>query len=273
MNYLWNINEHPFAEGLKNFTQCASAIKDQKLKVEETDQFGGFQGLPTDRNTISQFMTLQHHGRNSQHFGIREGALLSTDYQNLIARQNAMNSTNIPGSSGIIPGRFQNSSISSFSRGQLLPQQQQLQLRSPYGNDLSQQNQSLPSQAFQEQMIQQYLHDMSKRNNEGAVPQQNLPVQHSVGGISVRPQGYSSGPGMAHGRPPLSKSDSFKAASSSNSESPAPIGQIGSSQRASDSLECHQHSDQMVSEISHEFPENGFFDNDFDDDMNFSWKA
>lgn len=280
--------------------------------MHEMDRIGGLQGLPTDRNTLNKIMAL-HPGLNSQmnnnqHVGGRgalsgsaQTALALTNYQNLL--MNSMNSTNnsiqpegsspfstcgqapsttTPGSSGTLPGILQNSAISGFS-GCQVPQQQQLQLHSLTGNGLLRQSQSLPSQdnqALQQQMIQQFLLDMSKKNNGGAVPQQTPSVQNSGGSISTGGLGFryspatnaaANGPGIAQGQPP-NRSNSFKAASS-KSESQAPVGHIGFGQKASDLGQSLHLPDEMVPDIAHEFTENGFFNNDLDDSMNFSWKA
>ncbi|KAI3471102.1 hypothetical protein Pfo_027765 [Paulownia fortunei] len=298
-------------EGLKNFPRCATVPKVQMQKMQELDQIGGLQGLPTDRNTLNKLMAM-HPGLNSQmnnnqHVGGRgtfsgsaQAALALTNYQNLLMRQNSTNNSlqqeasspfgtsghassplqalsATPGSSGILPGTLQNPPISGFSSCQV-PQQQQLLLHSLSGNGLLQQSQG--SQALQQQVIQQYLQDMSKKNNGGAVLQQTHSVQNPGGNISMGGLGFrnspaitaaANGPGIAHGQPP-SRCNSFKAASS-NSESPAPVGHIGFGQKASDLPQSLHLSDEMVRDIAQEFTENGFFNDDLDDNMNFSWKA
>ncbi|KAK6132123.1 hypothetical protein DH2020_034114 [Rehmannia glutinosa] len=175
-------------EGLKNFPRHPSAPKAQMPKMQETEQVGGPQGLPTDRNTLNKLMAM-HPGingsmnNNNQHLvgrgpitGSAQAALALTNYQNLLMRQNSMNSTHTntslqheasspystssqnpttPGPSGNLPTNLQNSPVSGFSSGQ----RQQLQ---------QQNHQSLPSQgsqALQQQMIQQLLQDMSNKNN------------------------------------------------------------------------------------------------------------
>ncbi|KAI3458194.1 hypothetical protein Pfo_014857 [Paulownia fortunei] len=299
-------------EGLKNFPRLSSVPKVHMQKMQEMEQVGGPQGLPTDRNTLNKLMAL-HPGlngsmNNNQHLvgrgpltGSAQAALALTNYQNLMMRQNSMNSTHnsslqqeasspystssqtptTPGPSGILPGTLQNSPVSGFSSGQA-SQRQQLQQYSPSGNGLLQHNQSLPSQgsqALQQQMIQQLLQDMSNKNNGTAVPQQSLPVQNQGGNISRDGLGFRSspastaagnGPGNGVGHPP-SRSNSFKAAS--NGESPTPVGNIGFSQKASDLPQNLHLADELVPDVAHEFTENGFFNNDLDDNMNFSWKA
>ncbi|PIN16669.1 hypothetical protein CDL12_10671 [Handroanthus impetiginosus] len=294
-------------EGLKNFPRCSTLPNVQIQKMQEMDQIGGLQGLPTDRNTLNKLMAL-HPGfntqmnNNNQHLGSRgplsgsaQAAFAFTNYQNLMTRQNSMNSassstpreasspfntpsqplsTTNPGSSGISPGTLQKSPISGFSSSQF-PQQQQLQLQSVNGP-----LQRSQSQALQQQMIQQFLQDMNKKNNGGAVPQQTLPVQNpnsnmSAGGLGFRNSpattASGNGSGTAHGHAP-NGSNNFKAASS-NSEYPAPIGHSGFGQKTSDLPQNSHFTENTVPDIPHEFNEDAFFNNDLDDNMNFSWKA
>ncbi|KAK6117555.1 hypothetical protein DH2020_048710 [Rehmannia glutinosa] len=262
-------------EGLKNFPRFRTA---PKLQILETGQMGGLQGLPTDRNTLNKLIAL-HPGPNSQHIssqralsGSPQAALASSNYQNLMTRQNSMNSTNSPiqqepsspfsssnrrqstattprGYSGNLSGMLQNSAISGFSS-----QQQQFQL----------------SQGLQQQMVQQYLHDMGK-NNTAQIQGGNI----SGGGPGVRNSptnsAAGSGPWGGQGQQP-SRSNSFKGASS-ESESPAPVGHTGVSQKEADLPRSRYLSDEMVSDIGHEFAENEFFSSDFDDNLNFSWNV
>ncbi|XP_020546922.1 probable transcriptional regulator SLK2 isoform X2 [Sesamum indicum] len=298
-------------EGLKNFPRYPTAPKVEMQKLQEVDQIGGVQGLPTDRTALNKLMAV-HPGLNSQmnnnqHVGARgalsgsaQAALALTNYQNLLMRQNSMNSTNNsnqhesaspfsttshglttapPGSSGNLSGTLQNPPGSGFSSCQI-PQQQQLHLPSPSGSSILQQGQSLPvqgSRAIEQQMIQQYLHDMSRKNNGSTVPQQALSAQNPSGNISTGGLGFRNSPaptatghgqGNIHGQPP-SRSNSFKGASS-NSESSA---HIGFGQRSSDLPQSLHLSDEMVPDIANEFIDNGFFNSDLDDNMNFSWKS
>lgn len=275
-------------------------------KMQEMEQAGGPQGLPTDRKTLNMLMAL-HPGLNSSMnnhqqlvgrgplTGSAQAALALTNY-NLLMRQNSMNSTHnmslqqeasspfstssqtptTPGPSGILPGTLQNSPVSGFSSGQA-SQRQQLQLHSPSGNGLLQQNQSLHSQgsqALHQQMIQQLLQDMSNKNNGTAVTQQSLSVQNQGGNMSRDDLGFRSsaagnGPGNVVGHPP-GRSSSFNAAL--NGEPPAPPGNIRFSEKASDLRQNLHSSDELVPDVAEEFTENGFFNSDIDD-MNFDWKA
>ncbi|KAK4431527.1 putative transcriptional regulator SLK2 [Sesamum alatum] len=303
---LQSLNDLGFS---KRYVRC---LQIAEVQMQETEQQGGGpQGLPTDRNTLNKLMAMQSGlsspmNNNNQQMvgrgpltGSAQAALALTNYQNLLMRQNSMNSTHnsslqqeasspfstssqgptTPGPSGVLPGTLQNSPISGFSSGQTLQQ------HSPSGNGLLQQNQSLPaqgSQALQQQMIQQMLQDMSNKNNGTAVPhpQQSFSGQNQGGGnISRDGLGFRStpattaagnGPGNAVGNPP-SRSNSFKAAS--NGESPSPVGNMGFSQKTSDLQQNLHLPDDLVSDVAHEFTENGFFNNDLDDNMNFSWKA
>ncbi|KAK4436328.1 putative transcriptional regulator SLK2 [Sesamum alatum] len=298
-------------EGLKNFPRYSTAPKVEMQKLQQVDQIGGVQGLPTDRTALNKLMAM-HSGlssqmNNNQHVGGRgalsgsaQAALALTNYQNLLMRQNSMNSTNNsnqqeasspfsttsqglttapPGASGNLSGTLQNPPSSGFSSCQI-PQQQQLHLHSPTGSSIMQQSHSLSfqgSQALEQQMIQQYLQDMSRKNNGTTAPQQALSAQNPGGNISTSGLGFRNSPaptatghgqGIVHGQPP-SRSNSFKGAAS-NSESSA---HIGFGQKASDLPHSLHSPDEMVPDIASDFIENGFFNNDLDDNMNFSWKS
>ncbi|KAL0403112.1 UNVERIFIED_CONTAM: putative transcriptional regulator SLK2 [Sesamum radiatum] len=308
---LQSLNDLGFSkiQGLKNFPRYSTAPKVEMQKLQEVDQIGGVQGLPTDRTALNKLMAV-HTGlgsqlNNNQHVGGRgalsgsaQAALALTNYQNLLMRQNSMNSTNNsnqqeaaspfsttshglttapPGSSGNLSGTLQPGS--GFSNCQI-PQQQQLHLPSPSGSSIQQQSQSLPfqgSQALEQQMIQQYLQDMSRKNNGTTVPQQALSAKSPSGNVSTGGLGFRNSPaptvtghgqGNVHGQPP-SRSNSFRGASS-NSE---PSAHIGFSQKASDLPQSLHLLDEMVPDIANEFLENGFFNSDLDDNMNFSWKS
>ncbi|PIN06848.1 hypothetical protein CDL12_20596 [Handroanthus impetiginosus] len=286
-------------DGLKKFPRRASTPKAPTQKMQEMEQVGGPQGLPTDRNSLNKLMAM-HPGlsspmNNNQQLGGRgalagsaQAALALTTYQNMLIRQNSTNSTHnnsplqqevsspfstssqappTPGPSGILPGSIQNSPVSGFSGGQALQQQQSLN-----GNGLLQQNQSMPSQgsqALQQQMIQQLLHDMNNKNNGPAAPQQSLSVQNQGGNISRDNVAFRSSPAPSAAGPP-SRSNSFKAPS--NGEPPAPVGNMGFNQKASDLPQnLHLPSD-LVPDVAHDFTDNDFFSNDLDDNMNFNWK-
>lgn len=297
-------------EGLKNFPRHASAPKIQMQKMQEMEQESGPQGLPTDRNTLNKLMTMQPGVNTPVNNGNMVGrglagpaqaALALSSYQNLLMRQSSMNSTHnsslqqgspspfstpcqtptTPGpSSGILPGTLQNSQISSYTGGQALQQNS----TNESGAAL-QQNQPQPTQsgqqALQQQMIQQLLHDMSNKKNGLEIPHQPVSVQNKGGnmsndGLSSRSSpattaaAAGNGPGNVGGVVP-STSNSFKP--TANSEPPAPVGNNGFSQKTSDLTQDLHLPDDFVSDVAHEFVENGFFSNELDDDMSFSWKA
>ncbi|KAL0358987.1 UNVERIFIED_CONTAM: putative transcriptional regulator SLK2 [Sesamum angustifolium] len=259
-------------EGLKNFPRYSIAPKVEMQKLQEVDQIGGVQGLPTDRTALNKLMPV-HPGlssqmNNNQHVGGRgalsgsaQAALALTNYQNLLMRQNSMNSTNNSNQ------QEASSPFSTTSHGlTTAPLGSSATITSAFTkwSSMLQQSQSLPfqgSQALEQQMIQQYLQDMSRKNNGTTIPQQALSAQNPsgnalAGGLGFRnspaPTGTGHGQGSVHGQPP-SRSNSFKGASS-NSESSA---RIGFSQKASDLPQSLHLSDEMVPDIANEFIENG----------------
>ncbi|KAH1043046.1 hypothetical protein AAZX31_09G132800 [Glycine max] len=193
-------------ESLKNYPRLATASKHQMQKMQEMEQLGNVQCLPTDQNTLNKLMALNpglnNHINNSHNMvnrgalsGSAQAALALNNYQNLLMRQNSTNSS--PGSlqregssfnnsnqspssalqgasPALISGSMQNSSVSGFPSPHLPPQQQQhhLQQRSLSSNALLQQNHhgSQGNQALQQQqMIHQLLQEMSN-NNGGMQP-------------------------------------------------------------------------------------------------------
>ncbi|KDO60072.1 hypothetical protein CISIN_1g003241mg [Citrus sinensis] len=241
---------------------------------------------------------------------LSQAALALTNYQNLLMRQNSINSnpnslqqeaspsfsnsnqspsSSFQGPASFIPGSMQNLPVSGFSSPHLPPQQpQQLQQRSLSGNNLLQQSHpqsSQGNQAMQQQMIQQLLQEMS--NNNGGVQQQSLSGQ--ANGMMVRNGLGFGGNSPAAGAPPASapstsnvsgggvagpttsRSNSFKAAT--NSEASAPAGNNGFNQRAQDLQQNLHLQDDIDQDIANEFTENGFFNNDLDDTMGWGMAA
>ncbi|KAL2556025.1 putative transcriptional regulator SLK2 [Forsythia ovata] len=288
-------------DGLKDFLRHTTAAKIQTQKMQEMEQMGGLRGLPTDHDTFNKLMAL-HPGlntqmNNNQHMvgrkpltGSAQGALALTNYQNMLMRQNSMNSNHnslqqeasssfnnsnlVPSStfrgssSGNLPGNLQNLPTSGFSSSHVLQQHQQQ--RASSGNGLLQQNQPQPfqcSQSLQQQMIQQYLQDMSNKNNGSRVSQQAISMQGASGSVTRDGPGFRNTTSAATAPSANGSgndgSNSFKTAS--HSESSAGGGNYGLSQKASD-LPL---SGEMVHDIVHEFTENGFFDSDIDE-MNYS---
>ncbi|KAM1183652.1 hypothetical protein COP2_001961 [Malus domestica] len=304
-------------EGLKVYPRHATAAKLQMQKMQEMEQLASAQGLPTDRNTLNKLMAL-HPGLNNQMnnhqmaggrgamSGSAQAALALTNYQNLLLRQNSMNSnanslqqeasssfnnsnhspssTFQGGAAALIPGSMQSLPGSALSSPHLPSRQpQQLQQRSLSSNSLLQQNHSTGSQgnqALQQQMIQQLLQEMSNNSGGG---QQSLPspsANGSVGrnGLSFGGNNPAAAPSTSnmsgsHGPAP-SRSNSFKA--TANSDSSAGGGGGGGNnaynQRAPD-LPSNLHlQEDLVQDIAREFTENGFFNSDLDDTM-YGWKA
>ncbi|XVF12440.1 hypothetical protein REPUB_Repub08aG0118700 [Reevesia pubescens] len=305
-------------EGLKNYPRHTTAAKLQMQKMQEMEQLANVQGLPTDRNTLNKLMDLHpgvnnpmgnnHHmaGRGTLS-GSAQTTLALTNYQNLLLRQNSMNSnpnslhqeasssfnnsnqspsSNFQGPASLLPGSMQTLPVSGLSSPRLPAQQpqqqQQLQQRTLSANNLIQQNHpqsAQGNQALQQQMIQQLLQEMS--NNNTGVQQQSLSGQSGNASVGRNGVGFGSStaaPAAATSNvsgsvagPAPSRSNSFKAAS--NSDSSAAAGNNGFNQRAPDLPQNLHLQDDIVPDIAHEFTENGFFNSDLDDNMGYGWKA
>ncbi|CAJ1952650.1 unnamed protein product [Sphenostylis stenocarpa] len=301
-------------ESLKNYPRLATASKLQMQKMQEMEQMANVHGLPTDRNTLNKLMAmnpgLSTHINNTQNMvnrgalsGSAQAALALTNYQNLLMRQNSMNSS--PGSSfnnsnpsppsalhgagpSLIPGSMQNSPVGGFPGPHLPPQQHQqqqqllLHQRTLSANGLVQQNHSLGSQGNQalqqqqQQMIHQLVQEMS--NNNGGMQSQSLGVPNANGNMAKNALGYGGQtPSLSGGSAnvprnngPISRNNSFKTAS--NSDSSAACGNNGFNPRTSD-MPHGLHLQDVVQDIGHDFADNPFFNSDLDDDMGFGWKA
>ncbi|XP_014512445.1 probable transcriptional regulator SLK2 [Vigna radiata var. radiata] len=298
-------------ESLKNYPRLATASKLQMQKMQEMEQMASVHGLPTDRNTLNKLMAMNpglNNHINSTHNMVNRGALsgsahlVLTNYQNLLMRQNSMNSSpgSNPGSSfnnsnpspssalqgagpSLITGSMQNS-VGGFPGPHLPPQQQQqqqlLQQRTLSGNGLLQQSHSQGSQGNQalqqQQMIQQLVQEMS--NNNGGMQSQSLGGPNANGNLAKNALGFGGhAPSLSGGsvnvpgnNGPISRNNSFKTAS--NSDSSAAGGNNGFNPRTSD-MPQSLHLQGMVQDIGHEFADSSFFNSDLDDNMGFGWKA
>ncbi|KAG5533758.1 hypothetical protein RHGRI_027816 [Rhododendron griersonianum] len=283
-------------EGLKSYPRHATATKLQMQKMQDMEQIATIQGLPTDRNTLNKLLSLNpglnSQMRNNPHVvgqgaalsGSAQAALALTSYQNMLMRQNSMNSNsnsvqqeasssfNNPNQNPS-PSTFQtmqNSPVSGISNTQV-PEQQ----RPMNGNGLLQQSLPQPPQGNQnipQHMIQQLLQGMSNNNSGGAnangiVTREGLGFgsNASAGGTAATVNAVKSSAG-----PTPSRSNSFKAAS--NSDSSAAGGNNGFNQKTTNLPQNLHLSEEMVPDIGHEFPENGFFSSDLDD-YGFNWKG
>ena len=299
------------AESLKNFPRLATASKVQMQKMQEMEQLANVQGLPTDRNTLNKLMALNpglNNHINNPHNMVNRGALSGSaqaalalnNYQNLLMRQNSMNSS--PGSlqregssfnnsnqspssalqgagPALIPGPMQNSSVSGFPSPRLPPQQQQHHLQQPSlsANALLQQNHSQGSQgnqALQQQMIHQLLQEMS--NNNGGVQPQSLGgpsanmAKNALGFGGHYPSLSGGSANVTGNNGPMSRNNSFK--TTANSDSSAAGGNNGLNQRTSE-MPQNLHLQDVVQDIGNEFTDNPFLNSDLDDNMGFGWKA
>ncbi|KAL9271081.1 putative transcriptional regulator SLK2 [Drosera capensis] len=275
-------------EGLKNYPRRASTSKIEMQKLLELEQMAALQGLPTDRNTLSKLMALHSAGLN--HFGnINDPASRAspsgsasmpfTNYPNMLTRQTSFNTSvspiqqdpsssngnNDPGN--ILPGSSVQSQRSGAPNPPLASQRPlQFHNRSVIASTscLPQQNQPTPQvistngQALQNQMIQQLLQDMA--SNNATTVQQPKP----------EPGAGPSDTGGSVGGHAINSSNCYKVAS--NNDSSATGGKGGFDQKTSD-LPQGQFSDDMISSITDDFLDSGFFNNELDANMGYAWKA
>lgn len=258
-------------EGLKAFPQSGRI---QMQKMQEIGLFEGLQGLPADRNTLNRVMTLQHpsHMNNSQHVG-GQGSLASMNYQSVLMRQNSLNSTNNSMPQQTSPFGSSSPALSPVTPSSLTTFPTTLQ-NSPVTG--------FPNYRVQQPTFQQLLQDISNKNTGVVTPQHPLRAESPAGSISVSNLGprnapTTSGTGIGLnvlGQQP-NRGNSIQAAASNN-ESPATAlasNKVVFSEKPSDLPQSLPLPDEMVSDIIREFTENGLFNNDLDENMNFNWKA
>ncbi|XP_047165532.1 probable transcriptional regulator SLK2 [Vigna umbellata] len=302
-------------ESLKSYPLLTNASKLQMQKMQEMEQLANVHGLPTDRNTLNKLMAMNpglnnqiNNGQNVVNRGALSGSAhsaLTTNYQNLLIRQNSMNSSpgslqregssfnnSNPSSSSalqgagpsLVPGPMQNSPVGGFPGShqtlQQLPLPQLLQQRTLSANGLLQQNHSPGSQGNQALQQQQMIHQLVKEvsNNNGGMQSQPLGGPNANGNMAKNALGFGGNtPSVSGGSAnvprnngPISRNNSFKTAS--NSDSSAAAGNSGFNPRTSD-MPQSLHLQDVVQDIGHEFADNPFFNSDLDDEMGFGWKA
>ncbi|XP_044467284.1 probable transcriptional regulator SLK2 isoform X2 [Mangifera indica] len=292
-------------EGLKNYPRHSSVSKLQMQRTQEVEQLASAQSLPADRSTLNKLRAL-HPGinnnmSNNHHMvgrgalsGSTQAALALSTYQNLLMRQNSINSnsnshqqeasssfhnsnqspsSSFQGPSVYMQGSLQNFPVSGLSSPRLPPQQPHpLQQWSLNSNNMLQQNHSQPSLGNsalqQQQMIQQLLQEMSNNSGTG-VPQQSHSGQANgimgrtglgFGGNSPAVTAATSNVSVGVAGPP-SRSSSFKGPSNSGSSAAGGGGggNNGFNQRAQELPQNLHLQDDIVEDIAHEFTENGFF--------------
>ncbi|KAL9237281.1 hypothetical protein vseg_011851 [Gypsophila vaccaria] len=276
-------------DGLKSYPRPNPTPRNPMQRMQGMEQFTSSPGLPTDRNTVAKLLTMQpgmgnHNNDRSALNGPTAAAFALTNYQNMrdnsfIPNPNSLhqeasssitNSYQTPQFQGVVPGVLQNA---GFSNSQLVAQHQpQLQgarhhqpQRSPSSNGLPQCQ--LPGQAnqpsaqgpsSQQHMIQQFL--------QAGGPQK------SFSGENMNATSGSNVP--ACGGPTLSKSNSFKAPSNSDSSAVVDGPNSGFNQKTPDVSQNHlQMTDDMVPDLPHDFAESDLFGSDFGDNLGYSWKA
>ncbi|XP_016445011.1 putative transcriptional regulator SLK2 isoform X1 [Nicotiana tabacum] len=274
----------PF-EGLKNFPRHVTAAKRQVL---------------TDHSALSKLMAL-HPGLNgqidnNQHMdgrrtlsGSAQAAPALTNYQNMLMRQNSMNSnpmavrqeaasfsnsnhsrsTLLQGLNGVLQGILSNLPVTGLSSSNV-QQQLQPQQRLLNSNGLQQLQQNHPqssrgSQALHQQMMQRFLQDMNT-NSSGAAQRSDGNASREGLGFGNNSCATTTNESSAIGPTPC-RSNSFKAASSR--ESSVGAGNCSFSEKAPDFRPSVHQSDEVVPDITQEFTENGFF-SDLDN-MNYGW--
>ncbi|XP_057527669.1 probable transcriptional regulator SLK2 [Amaranthus tricolor] len=304
-------------EGLKSYSR-SSASKMQMQRMQEMEQLASIQGLPTDRNSMNKLMAMQQSGMNNPNIGNNPNmannanmlannrvalngsaaaALALTNYQNIMMRQNSMNSSanslqheassshnnpnqnpssSFQGPSSVLSGSMQNMPIGGFQNPQLgIPQQQRVNVVPQQNQPLNQQA-SQSGQALQQHTIQQLLQDYSGNNAMGqqkTLGGQNMNPNVTVSGLGYVNNGTPATPAAGGRGPSLSKSNSFKAGSNSDSSAAGGGGSNNGFNQKAPEMPPNMHlTEDIVPELTHDYSENGFLSSDLNDNMGFGWK-
>ncbi|KAI4378133.1 hypothetical protein MLD38_015658 [Melastoma candidum] len=241
---------------------------------------------PGLNNQVSSDQPVGNRGALS---GSAQAALALTNVQGMIMRQNSMNSshnslqqdaslfnsatpnvaTPVQGAVTSAPGSLQrlpstNKSGALVSRKPVAGKAQHLQRRHPLGSIGSavpqgdpQRSQGDNSQSLQDQMVQQFLQEMS--SGSGGMQGQPLVARNKAG------TGSNAAPAQAAARVVAGRSKSFKDAANG--------GPDVSNGRAPEVSGGHGIEDDVVGDIGQEFLDDSFFDGDLDErTLGFVWK-
>ncbi|CAN8325904.1 unnamed protein product [Cochlearia groenlandica] len=264
-------------DGLKRLLEQNAAVKLQRQKMQEMEQLGNsgamngsaqaqlaltpgtMNGITGNINSNNNHQTV---GRGAMN-GSAQAAAALTNYQSMLMRQNAMN--NNPNTNTVKQEGFssqhtatnsnQSPSSSSHQRQNLptggfpsSPQMQQQQRTISGATNMLQQNQHhhhlQPPHSHgnnqDQQMLQQLLQEMSENGASVQQQQQAFSGQSGVNSNPERNPTASTSSISGGGRVP-SRNNSFKTASNNNN--------------------LHLSEDISVPELSHDFSEDGFFNN------------
>nr|DAD18794.1 TPA_asm: hypothetical protein HUJ06_020257 [Nelumbo nucifera] len=286
-------------ESLKNYPRQPSAAKLQMQKMQEMEQLASAQGLPTDRNTLNKLVAIQSGLSNqmsSNHHMVGSGVLSGTaqaavalsNYQNLL-RQNSMNNSNVlqqeascsfnsssqslpsqfQGSGSLIPGSMPNGPVNGLSG----PQQQQShslnEMMSNSGGGMQQQQQCNSGQSGNRSIGEDIFNGVNGTIGGGPVKAGSTGMVGSGLGFGNNAVATTTNVASCFMGPAPSRSNSFKGPSNSNSSG---VGGNNSLNGRVTDLPQNLHLPEMVQDISHDFTENGMFNND-PGDLSYDWKA
>ncbi|CAL9244555.1 unnamed protein product [Arabidopsis halleri] len=265
-------------EALKSYPYRMKAGKPQMQEMEQLANAA--RGLPPDRSSLNKLMALRNSGinipmNNMSGQGTLPGsaqaaAFALTNYQTMLMKQNHLNSDpnnttiqqepsrnrsaspNYQGTSPLLPGFVHSPSISGVS-SHLSPQRQMPS--SSYNSSAQQYHQQPPScssgnQTLEQQMIHQIWQQMA--NSNGGTGQQH----QSLSGQNMMNCNANMG---------RNRTDYVPAAA----ETPSTSNRF----RGIKGLDQSQNLEGIISNTSLNFGTNGFFSNEVDENMGYSWKS
>ncbi|KAH7844259.1 hypothetical protein Vadar_026202 [Vaccinium darrowii] len=261
-------NEHTITENAAKvsvYLLVSTRVPTSEIPLEQVNQL--LQVAQKCQNTIAESgsdgvsqQDLQSNSNMSFKRFRKKAALALTSYQNMMMRQNSMNSNS---------NSIQQEVSSSFNSPNQNPSPLTFQ-SSNYAKFTEPPTAASKEPDIRQQMIQQLLQDMSN-NSGGANANGNV-----TRWIRVWKQCFSRSTAATvnavknSASPTPSRSNRFKAAS--NRDSSVVGGNNGFNQKTTNLPQNFHLLEVMNLDIGHEFPENGFFSSDLDD-YGFNWKG
>ncbi|XP_076937003.1 putative transcriptional regulator SLK3, partial [Bidens hawaiensis] len=254
--------------GLKSFPRKTNSVNSQTQKMQEMDHMSS-KLVPLNPGANGSLVN------NSQYMVNRgaQAALASSNYQNILMRQNSMSSNAQQEASSSFNNLNQNgypfqgsTSMAAVGGFQQRPMFQPPQNHQPSPHS--------GGHAIQQHIIQQLLQDTS--NGGGGGPKPSVSGQSAASGSMGR-EGlrYGVSSSATSPLPPVvpTRSNSFKGASLNDSSAGGGTASAGVGSQKAVTADFPSMCDDTVMDIASEFLGNGFFDNDELEGLGYGWKA
>ncbi|XP_076957556.1 putative transcriptional regulator SLK2 [Bidens hawaiensis] len=262
-------------EGLKSFPRKTNSVNSQTQKMQEMEHMSS-KLVPLNPGANGSLVN------NSQYMVNRgaQAALASSNYQNILMRQNSMSVSTQQEASSSFNNLNQNGYPfqGSTSMAVVGGFQQRPVFQPPLNHQPSTHSNG---HAIQQQMVQQLLQDTSNGSGGsgsggGGGPKPSVSGQSAASGSMGR-EGlrYGISSSATSPLPPVvpTRSNSFKGLSLNDSSAGGGTANTGVGSQKAVTPDFSSMCDDSVMDIASEFLGNGFFDNDELEGIGYSWKA